>query len=171
MGHPPRDKQISRDSPLSVLSTAGASKTNSDYNIKVDLILLTVFACENTPRSWAPRDLVLTWYTSTLRQTQQPVPEELVGSHQPEKRHYSTKRSILSLVSSSQGQLPLMNYAQAWNHYTNPMPTKIFLDDFSRTDFRFTAYGEVNRKWIYQTAELNLYFVTNTLQSTSRFFV
>lgn len=94
----------SRDFPLSVPTTTGVFKTNVDYNMKVVLILLIAFASENTPRSWAPRDLVLTWYTSVLRQTQQPVPEELVGGNQQmHKKDIAVLKGVFYLLRAAHG--------------------------------------------------------------------
>lgn len=98
------------DSPISVLTTPEALKTNLDYNIKVVLILLIVFACENMPRSWAPRDLVLTWYTSMPRRTQQPVPEELVGSNQHmHKKDITILKGVFYLLPAAHG-----DYSLSW---------------------------------------------------------
>lgn len=94
----------SRDSPLSVPTTTGAFKTNVDYNIKVVLIPLIAFASENTPRSRAPRDLVLTRYTSALRQTQQPVPEELAGANQQmHKKDIAVLKGVFYLLRAAHG--------------------------------------------------------------------
>lgn len=160
-------KWIPPETPLSVPTTTAALKTNFHYDITVVLILI-VFACENTPRRGAPRDLVLTWQRSTLRQAQPPAAKEPLGSDsQTHKRHYSIKRNILSLASSPRGLLPLVNYARAWNHYTNPLPTKISLDDFIWINLNFIERKEVNRKQIYRVAELDLCFITNTVRSFS----
>lgn len=123
-----------------------------DHNTKVVLIPLIVSARDNTPRNWAPRDLELTWSTSTLRQPQQPVPG---GSQraQAQSWHSRSKRRISSLASSPQGLLPLVTCAQAWSHCTNPLPTFKFLDDFIWINLNFIAHEEVNRKQIFQTAE------------------
>lgn len=138
-----------------------------DYNTKVVLIPLIVSAGENTPRSWALRDLELTW--STLRQPQQPVP----GGRQRDRHKADTAgvKGGFHLLPAAHGDCsPPMTCAQAWSHCANPLPTKIFLDGFIWINLNFIAHKEVNSKQIYQTAEPDLHFTTNPVQSVSLFY-